>query len=39
VGFSYTAIHGYDFDDLLKAVDDSMYGEKQGHYRQKSQNP
>lgn len=38
VGFAYTAIHGYDFDDLLKAADDSMYGEKQSHYQQRALN-
>lgn len=35
VGFAYTAIHGYDFDDLLKAADNSMYGEKQSHYQER----
>lgn len=38
VGFSYTAIHGYDFDDLLKVADDSMYGEKQSHYKDRAVN-
>ncbi len=36
VGFAYTAIHGYDFEDLLKVADDSMYGEKQSHYQERA---
>jgi len=38
VGFAYTAIHGYDFEDLLKVADDSMYGEKQSYYQDKAVN-
>lgn len=33
VGFSYTEYHGYDLSELLKMADNSMYGEKQEHYK------
>jgi diguanylate cyclase (GGDEF)-like protein len=33
VGFSYTEYHGYDLAELLKIADNSMYGEKQEHYK------
>jgi len=33
VGFSYTEYHGYDLAELLKTADNSMYGEKQEHYK------
>lgn len=34
VGFSYTEYHGYDLAELLKIADNSMYGEKQEHYKE-----
>jgi diguanylate cyclase (GGDEF)-like protein len=33
VGFSYTEYHGHDLAELLKIADNSMYGEKQEHYK------
>jgi diguanylate cyclase (GGDEF)-like protein len=33
VGFSYTEYHGYDLAKLIKITDNSMYGEKQDHYK------
>jgi diguanylate cyclase (GGDEF)-like protein len=33
VGFSYTEYHGYDLTELLRVADNSMYGEKQEHYK------
>lgn len=32
VGFAYSEYHGYALADLMKAADNSMYGEKQQHY-------
>lgn len=32
IGFSYTGIHGYDYDHLIRVADTSMYGEKHNHY-------
>ena len=33
VGFAYTEYHGYDLAELLKMADNSMFGEKQEHYK------
>lgn len=33
IGFSYSEYHGYDLVELLKVADNSMYGEKQEHYK------
>ena len=33
VGFSFTEYHGYQLAKLLKMADNSMYGEKQEHYK------
>lgn len=33
VGFSFTLQHGYDLQTLLKVADNSMYGEKNFHYK------
>jgi diguanylate cyclase (GGDEF)-like protein len=33
VGFSFTECHGYELSKLLKMADNSMYGEKEEHYK------
>ena len=33
IGFSYTEYHDYNLLELLKVADNSMYGEKQEHYK------
>ena len=33
IGFSFTEFHGYSLEQLLKTADNSMYGEKQEHYK------
>jgi len=37
VGFSFTEYHGYQLSKLLKMADNSMYGEKQEHYKNDEQ--
>jgi len=32
IGFAYTGIHGYAYDNLIRIADSSMYGEKHNHY-------
>jgi len=33
IGFSFSEFHGYELSGLLKIADNSMYGEKQDHYK------
>lgn len=34
IGFAYSEFHGYELNALLKVADNSMYGEKQDHYKE-----